>query len=269
MAFIASSSVNVGALEMPLTHARIGYDNFVPGTTVTGSSQVLGFPPDAITRQTTWERWQPLTTVNQDLIIEAGTAQDANYIGIAAHTLGSAGAVVEFAYSADGVSYTTIQSVTPADNLPMMVIFSEASAAFWRVRVVSAASAPTIGVVYIGKTLDMQRPIYGGHSPINLSRQTIVRPTESEKGQWLGRSVIRRGLQTSYKWNNLSAAWYRENFDPFVSAARFAPFFIAWRPGDYPDEIAYGWTSGDIQPENSGTRDLMNVSLSVSAHVDE
>lgn len=269
MAFFVNSSVSVSSLEMPLTHARIGYDNFVPQAAVTGTSQALGFPPDAIQQQTTWERWQPLSTTNQELVIEAPSAKEANYIGIAAHTLGSSGAVVDLAYSADGITYTDIQTITPANNKPIMLIFLEASAAFWRVRVISATTAPTIGVVYIGKTLDMQRPIYGGHSPINLSRQTIVRPTESEKGQWLGRSVIRYGLQSSYNWSNLSADWYRANFDPFVEAARFHPFFIAWRPGDYPDEIAYGWTGGDIQPENAGTRDLMNVSISVSAHVDE
>lgn len=269
MAFVISPSVVTNELAVPLTHARIGYDNFVPDSTVTGTTEEAGFPADAVQRQTTWERWKPNSTTNQDLLIAPATSQEANYIGIAAHTLGSTGATVEFAYSVDNVTFTTIETLEPADNSAIMVIFPLADAGYWRVRIVSATSAPNIGVVYIGTTLDMERPIYGGHSPINLSRQTVVRPTESEKGQWLGRSVIRYGLQTSYDWNNLKAAWYRANFDPFVKEARFHPFFIAWRPADYPQEVAFGWTSQDIQPSNSGTRDLMSVSVSVSAYADE
>lgn len=269
MAFVISPSVVVNNLSVPLTHARIGYDNFVPGATVTGTTAEAAFPADAIKRQTTWERWKPTGTTNEDLLITPATSQDANYIGIAAHTLGSSGATVALAYSVDNVTFTTIETLSPADNSAIMILFTSVSAGYWRIRITSATSAPNIGVVYIGKTLDMDRPIYGGHSPINLSRQTVVRPTESEKGQWLGRSVIRYGLQTSYDWENLAAAWYRANFDPFVKAARFRPFFIAWRPETFPQEVAFGWTSNDIQPKNSGTRDLMSVSVSMSAYADE
>lgn len=269
MGFIVNPSVNVAALDMPLTHARIGYDSFVSESTVTGTSQFLGFPPDAVKIQTTWERWRPLGTAGEYLTIDAGASRSADYFGIAAHSLGSSGAVVRLSYSLTGASYTQIQQISVSGNEPVMLIFPEITARYWRITVVSSVSPPTVGVVYLGKVLAMQRPIYGGHSPINLSRQTVVRPTESEKGQWLGRSITRYGLQTSYNWNNLSAAWYRANFDPFVSAARFRPFFIAWRPASYPDEVAFGWTGDDIQPSNSGTRDLMSVSISVSAHADE
>lgn len=267
MAFVISPSVVINNLAIPLTHARIGHDNFVPSSTVTATTEATGFPADAVKRQTTWERWKP-TAMPATLNIDAGVAKSANYIGIAAHTLGSSAVTVVVEYSLDNAAWTTIDTIEPADNSAIMVLFDEVQARYWRVTV-SAGTIPNIGVVYIGKTLDMQRPIYGGHSPINLSRQTVVRPTESEKGQWLGRSVIRYGLQTSYDWSNLTAAWYRANFDPFVKEARFHPFFIAWRPEDYPQEVAFGWTSQDIQPNNSGTRDLMNVSISVSAYADE
>lgn len=267
MAFVISPSLVSNTLTYPLTHARIGYDNFVPESTVTGTSEVAGFPSDAVQRQTTWERWQP-ASMPATITFDAGATRDANYLGIAAHTLGSSGATIKFEYSLDGSAWVEIESVQFSSDKTFMLLFEQTQAQHWRLTV-SGATAPVVGVIYIGKTLDMARPIYGGHSPITLSRQTVVRPTESEKGQWLGRSVIRYGLQTSYNWSNLKALWYRQYFDPFVESARFRPFFIAWRPADYPQEVAFGWTSDDIQPSNSGTRDLMDVSISVSAYADE
>lgn len=269
MAFVISPSITQNDYVYPLTHARIGYDNFVPRSTVTATTEDTGFPADAVQRQTTWERWKP-TALPATLSIDSGTSPSGtgSYIGIAAHTLGSSSATVVIEYSVNNTDWTTIETLEPADNSAIMVIFPEVQAQYWRI-VVSGSTIPNIGSVYIGEVLEMERPIYGGHSPINLSRQTVVRPTESEKGQWLGRSVIRYGLQTSFDWNNLTAAWYRANFDPFVKEARFHPFFIAWRPADFPKEVAYGWTSQDIQPSNSGTRDLMSVSISVSAYADE
>ena len=111
----------------------------------------------------------------------------------------------------------------------------------------------------------MQRAIYGGHSPATLSRVTSVRPSLSETGQWLGATEVRSGYRSSYTWKHLTPSWYREHFDPFVANnPRANPFFIAWRPDRYPDEVVYAWATNDIQPTNMGTgRGLMEVSMSV------
>ena len=90
-----------------------------------------------------------------------------------------------------------------------------------------------------------------------------------EGGQWLGRSIIRKGVTTSYQWRHLKAAWYRQYFDPFVKSARTTPFFIAWRPETYPNEVAYAWAKSDIRPSNMGIRDFMEVTLSVEGLTDE
>lgn len=262
MPFVISPSLapNVGQLAQPLGHARIGYDNFVKGSTVTATSEVSGFPADAVALSMTYERWQP-SAMPATLSIDAGSASDADYIGIAAHTLGSTGATVAIEYSTDNMSWTTVETISPADDSAIMVLFTSVQAQYWRL-VISGTTAPQIGVVYIGQVLAMQRGIYGGHSPGKLSRQTTIRPTRSEGGQWLGRSVIRQGYSESYSWDNLTATWYRDNFDPFVEAAIQYPFFVAWQPLRHPSEVLYAWTSDNISPSNSGTRDLMSVGFS-------
>lgn len=272
MSFVISPSITQNDYIQPLSHARIGYKNFVPDSTVTASSQEAAFPADSVQRESTYDRWQP-TSATGVLIVDQGASgvQGASYAGIAAHTFGTQGATIELAHSDDNFTYSVVETLEPADNSAIMIIFPRIEARFWRLRIVSAAAAPQIGVLYLGEILEMQRPIYGGHSPITLSRQTERRPTKSEKGQWLGVSVVRYGLSTSYNWRNLTAAWYRANFDPFVESARSKPFFIAWRPSSYPQEVAYCWLppSQDIKPSNMGTRDLMEVSMPVEGYADE
>ena len=273
MSVVISPSITPSDYTYPLTHARIGYDNFVPDATVTATSADTNYPADAVQRETTYEHWKPTSASNESLVFDQGASSvgAASYVGIAAHTLGTQNATIEIAHSDDNSTWTVIETLEPANNSAIMFIFAEVEVRYWRVRVVSADAAPEIGVVYIGSVLEMQRLIYGGHSPITLSRQTERRPTKSQKGQWLGVSIVRYGLQSSFNWRHLTAAWYRANFDPFVESARSKPFFIAWRPSKYPQEIAYGWLppNTDIQPSNMGIRDLMEVSMTVEGYADE
>ena len=267
MSFVISPSVVVNTLSQPLTHARIGYDNFVPAATVTSMSAEAIWPADSVQRENTFERWQP-TSGESRITFDNGTAKPADYIGIAAHTLGSSASTITVQYFDPSSGWITIETVSPSDNSALMVIFAEVTARYFRVSV-AGPTAPQIGVIYLGVALAMQRAIYAGHTPITLGRRTVKRPTKSQDGQFLGSSTIRNGLQTGFAWKHLKAQWYRDNFDPFVKSARNKPFFIAWRPSKFPGEIGYCWSTNDITPSNMGVLDYMDVSMSVEGYADE
>lgn len=228
-----------------------------------GSVANIDAPSDAPRRNAlnglTYNYWR-LGTGTQTLEVSLGGSQPVDYVGIAAHTLGSAGRRVRVQR---GTSNAHSEAwFAPSTDAPLMIYFPQASGSSWRVQVEAGPEA-YIGVVYLGRALRMKRRIYGGHTPANLSRQTDILPQRSVNGAFLGRSVIRRGIATTYAFNNLPADWYREHFDPFVQSALERPFFIAWRPDDHPDECVYAWTTGDIAPTNTGTRDFMSVSFGV------
>lgn len=263
MLYISPSLVAMagsGAAE-PLSRARIGYRTITRNAAVTASSAAAGFPASAIRHALTYERWMP-TVAPATLTIDAGAAVSADYVGIAAHTIGSTGATVTISYSENGTSWAQVLQVTPANDNSIMALFEPVLARYWRLQIDRVAE---IGVVYIGRALVMQRSMYGGHSPGTLSRQTEIEPSRSVTGQFLGRSIVRQGFATPYQWSNLTAAWYRANFDPFVESALRNPFFIAWRPDRFPDEVLYAWCNDDISPTNQGQRDLMQVGFSVEA----
>ncbi len=227
-------------------------------TTPTVSSEAPGYPGTEATNGLTYGGWKP-TADPASISYDFGGSVTVDYMGIAAHTLGTDGATVEL--SIGGVSVGTI---TPTDDSPILFLFDSRTGSTAEVEISGyGTDYPLLGVIKIGARVTMEELIYGGFAPPNLSRRTVVRPQLSETGKILGRPIVRRGFAASPNWQHLPAAWYRETFDPLVEYIRAEPFFFAWQPLTYPAEVIYGQTTGDISPTNMGIGDLMEVSVGI------
>lgn len=258
MSIIFTENIILNNLTQPLTHARIGWQNLARTGTVTGVGQT-GFPAEAAATSDTYQLWRPIS-LPATWSLDIGNAADVDYIGIAAHTLGSTSTSVFIEYSNDNSNWTLYQDFTTTTDKPIMVIGNVVTVRYWRIRL-TGSTAPAIGVIYIGKALAMQRPIYGGITP-PLTPSVTTQPNMSEGGQYLGVSVIRSGQQFSASWEHLTAAWYRANFVPFIRSYIEYPAFVAWRPSGFPDEVVYMWSNGSLpEGNNMGVRDYMAVSL--------
>ncbi|MDR2099264.1 MAG: hypothetical protein LBP40_00360 [Campylobacteraceae bacterium] len=227
--------------------------------TASATSEVETYPASAPNNELTYSYWQP-TALPAIWTLTFNDNEDIDYFAIANHTL--IGCMVTLQQGDNWTEIGHTEVIT--DRRP--IIFKFNSITTNKVRIVITGvplGEVLVGVVFCGKTLFMQRELYGGHSPITMSRSTVKRTNESERGQWLGTTIIRQGLETGYSWNNLEADWVRENFEPFILHARNKPFFIAWRPLTYPNELAYVYAPKDIQPSNSGKANFMSVSMNV------
>jgi len=247
---------------IPLSHSRIGHQSYTRTGTVTASSAAVDFPADAPLNELTYEFWRP-TALPATWTLNAGSSVAVNYFGIAAHTLGSSGNTVSIQSSPDNTTWTTIDSITPTDNSPIMFLFVSVTAQYYRIEI-SGGAIPSIGVIYIGTVLEMLRPCYGGLTPISLSRDSVIRPNRSEGGQWLGRSVIRSGSSMKVQYSILENNWVRTTFKDFIDDAVVYPFFFAWRPDNYPEDVGYVWVQDDIKPSNMGRNSLMQVTFDMS-----
>lgn len=259
----------------PLTHARIGYQTWTEDlepSSVAVSSEAENAPGDAVLRPDTGEYWEP-TALPATLVIDLGAARDVDYVGLAAHTLGSEGCTVTVETSTGALAGSPSEqvwtefadSIAPGDDRAILFLDSSRTARYLRLTITGSGDMPKLAVVYVGEILAMPRSIYGGHGPITLSRETVLHRSLSRGGQILGQGFRRHGLVGSASWRHLEPNWYREHFDPFVESARNRPFFFAWRPGDYSDEVAYGVCPDDIHPTNMGVREFMQVGFSMHA----
>ena len=251
--------VKAGRVSNDSSFARILYNNLLSAA---GSTDA-----DAVLIANTWERWTSASGTMQDTFQPSGSVA-MNAIGIAAHNLGTKGSeiVIETAPTVAG-TWTERGRLSPTDDKPILFQFDTVDDVEDVRITVTGGTDREIGVVYGGNVLIMQQAIYGGHSPVNLSSKTEYRNSMSDTGQFLGRKIRRKGQVSTFDWENLTDDWYRETFQPFVESAKVAPFFIQWRPDYWQEEVAFGYTTGDIVPSNQGgvTR-LVSVSLSLRAH---
>ena len=168
--------------------------------------------------------------------------------------------------SSPSVWTTIINAVAITDDSPIMCIFAPVTGTAFRV-VVSGATAPFMAVIRFGMAMQMPQPFYAGHAPLDLSRQTVMRSNKSGTGEFLGRTVQRTALATSMGWQHLRAAWVRNHWADFQLALEAEPFFLAWRPASFPDEVGYCQVESGSTPApvNMGILDYQEVSIPVVA----
>lgn len=256
--YLSDNLVLTESIGKPLNHARIGYDSIITTDSISGTTGQAGYPLSNIVVEQTFEKYKPETTPAV-IYIDAGSLAECNYIGLVGTGIG----LVTVSYSTDNLTYADVTNLDPPASSVSMGLFTPKLARYWRITFTEVTALTN---VKLGKTLDMERAIYGGHSPLPLSARTVKKGNVSETGQWLGRTIQRRGFSTSYSWHNLRAAWYRDYFQPFVEYARTGTFYISWNPLEFPNEVGYCWCKNDIQPSNMGVIDLMSVSISVEGY---
>lgn len=248
--------------DMPLTHARIGHSrNWLSGGTALASSTAADYFANGPLNSLTYEKWRP-TAVPASWEYNHGSAAPVNYCAIAAHTL--AGRTFTIQYWNGSTWVNVSPATTPTDNSPIFCIFGQVTAQRWRINV-TAGAVFDLGVVKFGRALQMPRPIFGGHSPVDFGRQTVFRSNESESGEILGKTKVRVKLSGSYAWQNVEDTWVYANWKDFQLAVESEPFFIAWRPAKY-GAVAYCEAMGAPTASNMGVRNLMSLELQISGY---
>ena len=245
----------------------IGYQNLVEVGGITSDSAETDYPVTNLGNDSTAEYWESASDALQYVTFVLGTAQAVDYIGVGAHNL--VGATYEFQYKVTaGGTWTAVDTpLTPNDNSAIMWLFDSITADYWRIKITPVTGTnPKIGVVYIGQRLQLQRRIYVGHTPIVYGRNTSIQTGMSESGNFLGRVLKREQLESSFEQENVSPSFYRDSVDAFVIHAKTKPWFFSWRPSQYPVEVGFCWSTGDIVPSNQRTNGMMSFSVKYGAH---
>jgi len=204
-----------------------------------------------------YEEWSPAIIDPAGIKIDISTAgQSIDYLGIARHNLNQAGLSVSLKF--DGI--TVLQNQTVSDIQAVMLLVNEASPDNVQLIINGATNAPQIGVIYIGKALQLERNIYVGHTPVTYGRNRKTVNGVSENGQYLGEIVVRQNNSTSVNLQNLTPDWYRSFLDPFFKLTPRVPCFWAWRPQDYLAEVGYCWVEGEPSMSNQRSNGMVECS---------
>ena len=190
-----------------------------------------------------------------------------DYIAFAVHNLGDVTSQpVTLQASDDGITWSDIVGIEFEDNRPLLMHMKERTHQHWRLLFPGVTENVQIGILFIGKLLQVQHTIYDGLNVPNLSREEKIIPNRSEGGQFLGQLLSSQAYKSSFSFEHLDPQWYRDRFDPFVVKSQTWPFFIAWRPASYPNDLVFARRTSDIKPTNHGEIGLVSVSLDIEGH---
>lgn len=248
---------------------RIGWHNVVTIDNVTASQEAPNHPVTDLANPLTFLYWAGTSTAEQSITVQLGEATAIDYLGLARHNFGSGGISYKVQYSSDGAAWSdATDTESPSDDKVIIHQFTQRTASWWRLLLTPTSTIPRIAVMYLGRILVVQRRIYVGHTPLPYARATTVSTGRSENGQFLGRVVRRRSYENNIDLSNLKPDWYRENMEPFLADAESNPFFFAWRPEDYSDEVGFVWPTGDVRPRNQRSNGMMQVSIGVQGIIE-
>jgi len=251
----------------PLTHGRLCWDATVGP--ITASTAADGFAAANAATVRTDSAWRP-TATPASWSNAFAAATEISFIGIAKHDLGTQNATLSIEGDPEGatgwVVIPGLGSVQPGDDTPLLFLFPEGSYEAIRVRVTAADGNPTISVIRAGRAQEWPRPFVWTGQPITESDQISFENTLAVTGNWLGRSIASDGLSFSLTMNNATETWRQTDFAAFKAYANGedAAFFVAPRPGSYPDEIAYAWATDVVTADRAMPNRRISTSVTLN-----
>lgn len=189
-----------------------------------------------------------------------------DFVGLAAHNLGTIGATVKVQYSLNsGGSWlnSAAGEDTPSDDQAIGFRFAAVTADYWRIEVSGITEDAVIGIALLSEYLTIPQRIYQGYTPPLTPTQVDLQSNVSEGGHLLGSSAVRKSSTASVSLTYLDPTFVRgTDWLAFQTAFNEGEgFFWAWRPEKYGD-LFFAWRSGGpIVPQNSGPHDLMGVEM--------
>lgn len=254
-----SGYVHPGAYY-PLKNARL-LDSaaWVTGGTPSATTTTSGYFTAGPDNSLTYERWKP-TALAAIWTNTFAAPVTIDCVGIAAHTLKGCNLTIQKLVS--GVWSALAANITVPDNSPIFAMCAPVAVSGFRINIFNGPGLPVIGVAKAGLARQMPSPIFGGHGPIEYGRQTVLRTTQSETGEYLGRTKQRAMLGSSYQWDYLPRAWVDANWQSIQDGIEAEPFFLAWRPFD-SQSVGYVQTDAVPSVQNMGVVDFMSAKLDV------
>lgn len=250
-------------------HARLMHEGLTFPYTVNdgNTTSVAGptFSKNGIINGLTVDRYRPNATTWIIEIDLTGGAQEVSGICIGSSDMAASGQTVSIQYDDGG--FTTIHSIAPTVDSPIMFLFAPITAAKWRITG-SGAAAPTIYNVMIGNTLVFEQPFYAGFTPARMNRATEIIGNISRTGELLGRSVRRTTLVSEYAWTHLTYGWVRANLDGkngVIQSLEAKTGYIAWRPALVGD-VDYLMRATVSPPVSMGIKNLWSFGMTAEVY---
>lgn len=230
----------------------LGWDNaFLRSDAVVAASmEDSGYPAsNAYSWLVTGGGWRATTASTIYLTLTLDAAEAINSYGIYKHNLGDLGATIKLEYSDDGVSWTTVtgSEKVVANNKAIFFVGATDTRLYWRLTITNTGGVQMIiGQAYVGNSLLMFNPPEPGFTPPELALNNDYISSRADGGDFLGRSLIKRGSKMSFSNSIVHKDWIRANWQDVMRQIEKTPFYYGWDTTNYPSEVAFCYVDGQI-----------------------
>ena len=262
--FLLLGGEDAAGYESTPNSPRIGIQNSASRATIFASPSELPTNPAWLTSTpSTAERWK---TSSDNYHLWVANVNDAvcDYIGIAAMK-GTFGSQIDVKVVIDGVLTQVYGPAIIIDESPIFIMFEPGEVGAVAITFTSdTAFSLEVGNIHVGKSVFLPRNIYVGHTPINYGRQPQTEFSISDNSNFLGQVNTGVTLRSSVDMKNIPPAFYRELLYPkFHIPSETSPFFWAWRPQSYPNEVGFCWLTSPMSVANDMSNGYMSINFAM------
>jgi len=223
----------------------IAFDNLaLSASSITASSEEAGFNSANLFNYFTFDGWKPSAGGAQYVEIQLPNASPCDYFAFYNQNIFEDAGEIKLQYW-DGSTFSDIVTFSPLDNSPQLITFTEVTADLFRVSVTSTNPA-IISCVSFGKYLSIPFGLETSFNSPHNAQHYFDKSNESETGNFIGRSVVKRAASFTIATQLLEYDWFREYWRPFIRHAERRPFWFKWSNSTYSDESVYCWNDGEI-----------------------
>ncbi len=275
---LVDTETPVGSPEHIEGRAVIGYDSIFRRTDmVVVAHEEEDFPALNAFDDLTYDYWMTLEPFDSNsesgsdgdtdelyLTATFDEAVSCDYLAIGAHDLYSKNAIIDYqAWDPDTEEFVSVLpngGFVPVSDSPFLITYDRVTSTIWRLRITSSM-AVRIGVMFAGIAMPLQRFVRVGHVPATMNEELAFTTNQSEGGQFIGRSLVRKTNKSDLQLAWLTPRWVREHWQDFQVHARTLPFFFAWDTQDFPKEVIFGYADDEPKPRLMSNRLYMEVSI--------
>lgn len=263
-----TQTITVLGLRKP----RVAWNNLAAiadgdGVTITCDHEAAGFEHQFALDWLDFTYWMPGMTGESRIEFEFDEPRAVNAFAFYGHNLGTVGATAKLQYYDDDLAdwvdaFSSTPNGTEAVYKWQAAVLEKVK---WSILIDTPSAEAFLGVVFFGEDFALEHGLWDGFTPPDLARETEVTNATSERGNWLGRQLLRTGSGMSIDPKWMSSSFARATWLPFIRHAELRPWFLLWNPTDYPAVAAFCLTDAAMGKVSYVRRDYMQTVFEAKA----
>lgn len=224
---------------MPISRPMILYDNLFDYGAPVATDTASGYDALNIRDWRTYTLHKFASAGTKYITVDCGAAKAAAALSIHTHNLGTAAATVSVESSGTGAwageEVVRLAGFVPPNDRIIIKAFTEASARYWRIKIVTASLAAQLAIGVLAPRLDFPEYLSVPFTP--YAERPIVESTRSRTGQLLGSVVQYYDRMHRVRFEDIAWSFVMGDYKTFWEqhGSLLKPFIWAWDVTDHAD----------------------------------